>query len=79
MTEMTRYLESNDALGATHAELESYVESEGRELLRRTLQAHYELRAERPVRVQGSDGVVRTHRRASARPVVSVVGRVEVD
>ena len=79
--EMARYLDSGLALSATHSELEGFVEEHGRELLRRMLQAHYELRAlaERPTRVQGSDGVLRTFRRPSTRPLVSTVGRVDVD
>jgi hypothetical protein len=42
--EMTRYLESREAFTATHTELEEFVAEEGRELLRRMLQAHYALR-----------------------------------
>ena len=44
------------------------------------LQGHHVLRAiaERPVRVEGSDRVVRTFLRPSGRPVVSIVGRVDV-
>lgn len=78
--EMTRYLESRSALAATHSELELFVEEEGRELLRRMLQGHHALRAiaECPVHVEGSDRVVRTFLRPSARPVVSIVGRVDV-
>jgi len=78
--EMTRYLESRDAFAATHSELEAFVEDEGRELLRRMVQGHHELRAiaERPVRVEGADRVLRTFRRPSSRPVVSIVGRVDV-
>src|SRR4051794_28996659 len=78
--EMTRYLASRPALAATHDELEAFVEKDGREVLRRMLQGHHDLRAlaERPVRVEGADRVVRTFRRPSSRPVVSIVGRVDV-
>jgi hypothetical protein len=78
--EMTRYLESRKALAATHSELEAFVKEEGRELLRRMLQGHHDLRAlaERPIRVEGADRVLRTFRRPSERPVVSIVGRVDV-
>lgn len=64
---MTRYLESRPALAATHGELELFVEKEGRELLCRMLQGHHTLRAlaERPVRVEGSDRVLRTFLRPS--------------
>jgi len=79
--EMARYLDSAPALSATHSELEGFVEEHGREVLRRMLQAHYELRAiaERPVRVEGSDRVLRTFRRPSTRPLLTLVGRVDVD
>lgn len=78
--EMTRYLESQQAFAATHSELEAFVAEEGRELLRRMLQGHHELRAlaERPVRVEGADRVLRTLLRPSGRPVVSIVGRVDI-
>ena len=78
--EMARYLESREAFAATHTELEEFVEEDGRELLRRMLQAHHSLRAlaEQPVHVEGADRVVRTFLRPSARPVLSIVGRVEV-
>lgn len=78
--EMTRYLESREALAATHTKLEEFVADEGRELLRRMLQAHHVLRAlaEQPVHVEGADRVVRTFMRPSERPVVSIVGRVDV-
>jgi hypothetical protein len=78
--EMTRYLESRKALAATHSELETFLKEEERELLRRMLQGHHDLRAlaERPVRVEGADRVLRTFRRPSGRPVVSIAGRVNV-
>lgn len=78
--EMTRYLGSRHAFGATHSELEEFAEREGREFVRRMLQAHYELRAiaERPVRAEGADRVVRSFRRPSTRPLLTIVGRVDV-
>lgn len=79
-TEMKQYLASKEALGSRHDELERYAEREGREWIRRMLEAHYALRgaAERPVRVRGSDRVLRTFRRPSCRPVLSIVGAVDV-
>ena len=78
--EMTRYLGSQQSFAATHSELESFVAEEGRKLLRRMLQGHHELRAlaEQPVRVEGADRVLRTFLRPSGRPVVSIVGRVDI-
>ena len=79
--EMAKYLESRRAFGATHSELEQVAEREGREFVRRMLQGHYELRAlaERPVRAEGADRVVRSFRRPSTRPLLTIVGRVDVD
>ena len=78
--EMTRYLASRPAFSATHDELEAFIETDGREVLRRMLQGHHDLRAlaERPVRVEDVERVVRTFRRPSSRPVVSILGRVDV-
>lgn len=78
--EMVRHLKSAGALASTHSELEAFAVREGREFTRRLLQAHYELRAaaERPVRVEGSDRVIRTFQRPSSRPLLTVVGRVDV-
>jgi hypothetical protein len=78
--EMTKYLGSPPAFGATHSELERFAEREGRELVRRMLQGHYELRAlaEQPVRAEGADRVLRTLRRPSGRPLCSIVGLVDV-
>jgi hypothetical protein len=79
-TAMERHLRSDEAMRATHAELEAYVTREGREYERRLMQAHLELRAakERPVEVRGSDGVRRPHLRASGRPLLTVFGPVDV-
>ena len=49
---MERHLESDEAFAAEHHELESYMVREGRELQRRLLQAHLDLRAAREQRVE---------------------------
>jgi hypothetical protein len=75
-----------DLLGAearlmSHAEVERFVNDEGRELLRELLQAHFKLRgmAEPTGPVVGADGVERTHRRADeTRPLATVLGPVAV-
>ncbi len=79
-TEMKQYLASSEALGKQHPELEKYAEERGREWTRRMLRAHYELRgaAERPVRAVGSDRVLRPYRRPSSRPMLSIVGLLDV-
>src|SRR5579863_4815699 len=78
--EMRRHLASRTALGERHHALEEYAEREGREWIRRMLVAHYELRgaAERPVRAVGRDRVLRTFRRPSSRPMMSIVGLLDV-
>jgi hypothetical protein len=80
MDTMIRQLQSPEMLAAQHGELESFVQLQGRELERRLLQAHLDLRAERerPVRVRGNDGIERTYRRASRRPLGTVLGPVQV-
>jgi hypothetical protein len=78
---MERHLRSDEAMRATHAELEAFVARQGREYERRLMQAHLELRAakERPVEVRGSDGVRRSYRRPSSRPLLTVFGSVDVE
>jgi hypothetical protein len=77
---MEKHLRSPEAMESTHAELETFVEVQGREYLRRLLQGHLDLRAEceREVTVKGADGVPRTKVRRSARGLMTVVGEVEV-
>lgn len=77
---MEKRLSSPDMMRATASELEEYVIEQGRELQRLLLQAHLELRAarERVVPVTGTDGVRRTTRRDSRRPLLTLVGQVEV-
>jgi hypothetical protein len=80
MRTMEEHLRSNAAFASDLAELERYVKEEGRELERRLLQAHLDLRAaqERPVDVRGADGVRRTARRESSRVLLTIVGEVVV-
>lgn len=78
---MTQHLGSASALKMTHDALETYVVEQGRELERRLLQAHLDLRAaaEVRVRVKGADGVERTKVRSNtSRKLMSVVGGVVV-
>lgn len=77
---MERHLRSDDAMASTHSGIEAYVRREGREYERRLLQAHLDLRAarERPVEARGSDGIVRSFRRPSGRPLGSIFGSVVV-
>lgn len=78
--QMVEHLESTLALRMSYDELETYIVRDGRELQRRLLQAHLDLRAaaEAPTRVVGSDDVERSERRRSRRPLMSLVGEVSV-
>jgi hypothetical protein len=65
-----------------HGEVEATLSKEGNELLRRLLQGHLDLRAnreERRLEVTGSDGVTRSHCRGSDRELISMFGQVEVN
>jgi len=78
---MTTHLRSGEALAMTHDALESYLVEEGRELQRRLLQAHLDVRAaaEQRVTVADGDGVKRTKARSDMpRTLRSVVGAVVV-
>lgn len=79
--EMVEHLESRAGLGMTHSELEAYVVREGRELQRRMLQGHFDLRAraEAPVLVVNRDGLkLAKLRPTTTRRLVSIVGEVAV-
>jgi hypothetical protein len=76
------WLESEEAAGADHAELERQVSVRGRELQRQLLQAHLDLREAREKRVAavtGPDEVTRTRaEKGHARTLASVFGPVTV-
>jgi len=80
MHEMEEYLRSRTAFADDHAGLEVYVREQGREVQRRMLQAHLDLRAacERRVDVRGAEGVRRAAQRQQSRRLRTVVGVVEV-
>lgn len=71
---------SPQALELTHGELETLINAEGMELLRRLLQGHLDFRGTGDVgaSVKGSDGVVRSHRRLGSRSLMSMFGEVNV-
>ena len=78
--EMARHLELQGTLLMPHEVIEEYLVREGRELERRMLQEHLNLRAgaEVAVRVVDADGVVHDARRRGTRRLVSLVGEVSV-
>ena len=80
--ELLSWLDGPDAGESTHGELEDLLDRRGRELLRRMLQGHFDLRALREERVDVVDaggarhGTVETGHR---RPLTTVVGTVSVE
>lgn len=78
--EIVDQLCSPQALEMDHGELETLINSEGVELLRRLLQGHLDFRGTGEVgaSVKGADGVVRSHRRLGSRRLMSVFGEVSV-
>ena len=78
--EMGAYLGSKEALRSRHEEVEEYARREGREWTRRMLQGHYDLRGavEQVVQPRGRDGVLRTFLRPSSRPMLSIVGQLDI-
>jgi len=82
--EIKSHLTSSEALGMEESTLEKWLETDGRELLRRLLQGHLLLRAGlerdlgRAEPIVGGDGVERTHERSSERGLMTVFGPVRV-
>jgi hypothetical protein len=78
--ELVVALSGTAALAMDHEALEQLVVGRGRELQRRLLQEHLDLReqAERTVEVRGDDGVRRVQTRRRGRRLTSVVGDVVV-
>jgi hypothetical protein len=77
---MERHLRSAESMRSTHADLETYIDREGREYERLLLQAHLALRGaqERPVEIEAADGVRRSYQRPSGRPLGTLFGAVGV-
>ncbi len=78
-SELVARLSAKESRRMTHSELESLIAAEGREIHRRLLQGHLDLRAaEEQVQasVRGADDVLRTHRRRRGRGLLTVFGLV---
>jgi hypothetical protein len=73
-------LQSGDTARMSHSDLETFLEREGRELMRQLLQAHLDTRAQATVDapVIGADGVERPHTRVGERALETVLGTVTV-
>jgi hypothetical protein len=77
--EVVMRLGGGEARRMTHDELETLITAEGRELQRRLLQGHLDLRAQNErveESVKGVDGIARTHRRRRARGLMTMFGLV---
>ena len=77
---LQQYLGSESSMRLTHEQLESCVVERTREIARDVVQGHLELRAlaEQPVKVTGSDKIVRKQRRWAGRGLRLLVGDVTV-
>jgi hypothetical protein len=80
-TEMTMHLSAMSKGDETHSDIEAYLETDGRELLRLLLQEHLDNQGCGRVAeaVHGSDGVLRSHKREHMETgYKSVFGAVRV-
>src|SRR4030095_14056951 len=80
-TEMTMHLSAMSKGDETHSDIEAYLETDGRELLRLLLQEHLDNQGCGRVTeaVRGADGVVRSHKREHMETgYQSVFGAVRV-
>jgi hypothetical protein len=78
--ELVERLQSEEAQGMTHSELERELEEKGRELLRTLLQAHLDTRGpgEASEPVIDAEGEERKSKRLHERGLATVFGKVEV-
>lgn len=80
-SELVEVLKADQSQRMTHGELETLVDFAGREIQRRLLQGHLDLRTANEKRersVTGADGKERTHCRERARKLMTVFGLVTV-
>jgi hypothetical protein len=78
-TELVERLGAEESRRMTHSELESFISAEGREIQRRLLQGHLDLRGseeEVQASVRCADEVELTHRRRRGRGLLTVFGLV---
>ena len=74
-------LTDDDAMAATHDQIERLLADKGRELMRQMMQAHLDAKAdrERRVLVRGADGVERAQVRVASRQLETMFGEVVVE
>jgi hypothetical protein len=81
LEEVELALRQPTALTMESSDVEALIDKEGREIQRRLLQDHLDLRREREARgrsIEGSDGVVRGQHRERGRNLISLFGDVRV-
>lgn len=79
--ELTNQLESHQNKRMDLSYNENFLDKEGRELIRRLLQAHIDIRGVGDVgkSIKGSDGIARNHKRIRTRLIKSIFGEVKVE
>ena len=77
---IVKQLRSEESQHLTHDKVEKLLEREGREMLRRMLQAYYGERSQRSTTeiVMDAAGVAHTHKRMHRRTLETVFGEVEI-
>ncbi len=78
--EMTDFLKDKQSHNLELSDLESYINQDGRELMRRLLISHLNERGagDIGVSVLGSDGINRTHKKIKTRTIKTIFGDVEI-
>lgn len=78
--QLTELLSNNHTKQMWLSEVESIVNNEGRELLRRLLQGHADERGLGDMGdfIKGSDGIVRTHKLLSERQIKTLCGTIKI-
>jgi hypothetical protein len=77
---MERFLRAKEAFNMTESDIERELEKQGRELMRKLLQAHLDIRGpgEAAGPVKGSDGIAREQERLHERGLETIFGEVTV-
>jgi hypothetical protein len=78
--ELVNWLSSDSSCGLEQSELESKLQINGNEILRRLLQGYLNRRSEDEIEGEcaGSDGAKRTHKRKQSRKLTTIFGTVTV-
>lgn len=78
--ELVNWLSSDSSCGLEHSELESKLQINGNEILKRLLQGYLNRRSEDEIEGEcaGSDGAKRTHKRKQSRKLTTIFGTVTV-